>query len=368
MIRKILIIVLLFNIVPAYAVDIDQTFGRKIYWWTPSYDRFMSAFGIERSYALVVGVGEYNNSSFSSLPSDKDAIKIKNYLVNEAGFDSVRLLTGNKVTREKIYSLMEGYSKVLNKHDRFLFYWSGHGWTGKSHKKGYLVVKTSTSNPATMLDMHTISSWDNTFTAKQTLYLIDACFSGIAASKAMSPTQEQTIERISRRSRQILTAGLENEETFAIRGQGGVFTRAVLEGLRGKADINEGAFKKDGIVSARELEIFVRKKVDRDRRAYKWSSQITPALYNFSFFEGDFYFVSNKKNLTVTNVKNSGRYLPVDKRVIATGVRGRGANNTSVQKSWSHYHPEAPDCNKTRRHTHKYSTENHHHRYACSAR
>ena len=32
---------------------------------------------------------------------------------------------------------------------------------------------------------------------------------------------------------------------------------------------------------------------------------------------------------------------------------------------WAHNHPEAPDCAKTRSHSHKYSDANHRHNYSC---
>lgn len=322
MIKKIIIVlVLLINVPSAYAEGIDHEYGRKVFWWTNSYDHFMSYFGVEKSYALVIGVGQYDNKIFTNLPSEKDAIRIKDYLINKSGFDSVRLLTGSKVTRKRIFSLMSGYSIKLTKKDQFLFYWSGHGVTkGQMRRKqGYLAVKTSSKNPATMLSMQNISSWDYNFKAKQTLYLIDACFSGIAASKVMSINQEQTIKRISRPSRQILTAGLENEETIAIQDMdGGVFTRALLDGLDGHADTNKGAFKKDGIVTARELELYIRERVDHERRRVGWKNPITPVLYSFSQFEGDFYFISNKKKLTTNVLKGMPQ---VKKRVTATGVR-----------------------------------------------
>lgn len=322
MTRVIYTVLFLIMIQPIYAKNIDQDYGRNIHWWTASYDQFMSYFGVERSYALVIGVGHYDNNSYSNLPSENDAIKVKNFLINQAGFDNVRVVTGDKVTRERIFSLMSNYSRILTKKDRFLFYWSGHGVTGGQarRKQGYLAVKTSTVNPATMLSMSKISTWDNNFKAKQTLYLIDACFSGIAASKAMSIRQEQTIKRISRPSRQILTAGLENQETIVIEQiGGGVFTRALLDGLEGRADTDKGFFKKDGIVTARELEAYVRERVNKERLRVHWKSPITPVLYNFSHFEGDFYFVSDKRKLTTGSLVFDRH--PVDKGTIATGVR-----------------------------------------------
>lgn len=280
--------------------DIGQVYGEKSFWWTEHYTKLMGFLGYEKSFAVVVGVGNFNDKSLTSLPSEKDAIRIKDYLVNEAGFDHVRLIIGDQVRLDSIKKLMiDYYPKVVGKKDRFLFYWSGHGvTTGEGGRKlGYLPVKSSSmESHSSMLSMRNLTEWDRRLNAKQTLYLLDACFTGIAASKAMSPMTEQTLERVSHRSRQVLTAGLEDQQTLAINDlDGGVFTHALLNGLRGEADTNKGKFLKDGVVTARELEEYIRVRVESERKRVKWPKKITPVLYNFTHFEGDFFFVWDKR-------------------------------------------------------------------------
>ena len=303
---------------------IDEEFGGKSSWWTPNYNKFLSYLGLEKSYALVVGVGDYKDDVLASLPSENDAIRIKDYLINEAGFDHVRLVTGDKVTRERIHDLMNSfYLPTVTERDRFLFYWSGHGVTsGESNRRlGYLAVNNSKVNsPASMLSMRNVRDWDSQLKAKQTLYLLDACFSGIAASQAMSPVQEQTIDRVNQPSRQVLTAGLENQQTIAINDLGGgVFTRAILDGLQGRADISTGNFRKDGVVTARELEVYIRKRVDHERLRVGWQSPITPVLYNFKNYSGDFFFVSDKRELSKGALIQSRVTTPAA-GVVATGI------------------------------------------------
>jgi len=315
--------------------DIDKDYGKKTVWWTSAYKQILSYLGIEKSYALVVGIGSYKDKTFSHLPSEKDAVRIKNYLVNEAGFDNVHLITGNRVTRKRIYELMSHYQKIITNKDRFLFYWSGHGVTdGSNRKTGYLPVYASTNNAATMISMLQLKNWDDGLKAKQTLYLLDACFSGIAASKSMGISQKQTIERVNRPSRQILTAGLEGEETIAINDLGGsVFTRALLDGLRGHADTNKGMFKKDNVVTARELEEYVRERVDHERRRVRWKKPITPVLYNFSQYAGDFFFIADKSKLQKIFLTPVGT-SPTNK-VIPTGVYSKFPTSNKKEKKLS---------------------------------
>ena len=333
MIRRWLCVFLLFfSSQVSYATGIDEEFGGKSYWWTPHYNELLSYLGLEKSYALVIGVGQYDNNAFDKLPSENDAKLMKDYLINEAGFDSVRLITGDKVTPQRIQSLMlNHYRRVLTEKDRFLFYWSGHGVTesGTGRQQGFLATKSSSPGDiGNMLGMQNLSSWDNLLKAKQTLYLLDACFSGIAASKAMSVRQEQTIERVNRPSRQVLAAGLENEQTIAINDLGsGVFTKALLDGLRGRADSSKGYFKQDGVVTARELEEYVRDRVDRERRRVRWPDQITPVLYNFSQYAGDFFFVWDKRVVKSSVLKKRGN------RTVAEGVVAAGTQLRVPQKS-----------------------------------
>ena len=59
---------------------------------------------IQKSYALVIGVHEF--ADFEDLPTEQDAAKVADYLVNEAGFDHVHLLTGDKVTKNRVSDVM----------------------------------------------------------------------------------------------------------------------------------------------------------------------------------------------------------------------------------------------------------------------
>ena len=303
MIKYIFIAILLTGISNPSHAGIDKTFGENPSWWRGHYNNLLSSLGIEKSYALVIGVSKYKDNSFHPLPSEKDAIRMKDYLINEAGFDHVRLITGSEVTLEKVsYLMFDHYPGFLTSKDRFLFYWSGHGVSvGNLRKQGFLAVQNSQEkHVSTMISMHDLSHWDRRFKARQTLYLLDACFTGIAAATTMSPNRDQTIERVSRPSSQVLVAGLPNEQTIALEDiNGGVFTRALLDGLRGHADTDKGVFKKDGVVTAHELVEYVRERVDHERRRVGWASPITPRLASLPrrHQQGDFFFIADKRVL-----------------------------------------------------------------------
>lgn len=303
MIKGFLVIVIFLLLsCPLYATGTDETYRKPIgeQIWGQKYNKLYHRSGFGRSYALVVGINNFE--SFRYLDTKNDPVKINNYLINEAGFDYVRLITGDEVTLDKIRSLMIDYfPSRLSTNDRFFFYWQGHGETSSENGRRFGYLPLSKSKPkqySGMLSMHSLSQWDKRLKAKQTLYMVDACYSGSAAITTQSSLTEQTIEQIARPSRQILTAGLENEETIVLDDLGSsIFTTAVLDGLRGKADASSGRFDKDGIVSAKELELYIKNRVGYERRHYGWKKSITPVLRQLNDQAGDFFFFSDPASL-----------------------------------------------------------------------
>lgn len=262
-------------------------------WKQPNYNK---------SYALIIGISDFEH--FDSLPKS-DPVQMRNFLLNEAGFDEVYVLTDRNVTLTKLRQLMEDELPAkLKSNDRFLFYWSGHGTTRKDSDKpkGYLPFSVSQPDQySSMLSMQALAQWDDLLPAKQTLYLLDACFSGAAGFVSKSDMRNLTLEQIARPSRQMLVAGLANEKTIAL-ANGSLFTTAVIDGLRGEADAITGKFPKDGIISVGELEQYVKKRVAFERAKAGWKKSITPLLTRLSHQEGDFFFFSPDQPTQVVDV------------------------------------------------------------------
>lgn len=284
---------------PSWAAEgIDQVYETES--TTTWGERLFSAFqrpNFNKSYAVVIGVSSFRD--FSTLSNPEDPERIKNYLLDEAGFDYVHLLTEDKVTPERVRQIMVDELRTkIGEQDRLLFYWAGHGATLKNGERSFGYLPTARSGHdeySTMLDMEDLAKWDKRLNAKQTLYLLDACFSGGAAVIPQSDNQARTLKQIARPSRQIITAGLADQETFVLPELGSsVFTNAVLDGLRGRADLAIDGVK-DGVISARELELFIKKRVDDVRTEVEWKHPITPQLSRLpNSEEGDFFFFSPK--------------------------------------------------------------------------
>jgi tripartite-type tricarboxylate transporter receptor subunit TctC len=297
------LLVLLFMAQPAKAVrGVDEVYKKPAHrkTWGRLIADYVGYEGYTKSYALIIGISTYDN--YRNLPTRNDPIRFKDYLFDEAGFDYVHLLTEEKATSERIRELMiDEFPRLIDRNDRFLLYWSGHGLTRQvsGGARGYLPLKSTPQNKfSKMINMDDLRRWDGLLKAEQTLYLLDSCFSGLAGTSVQSDLRRLTIEQLARPSRQIMTAGTAGQQTIAIDQLGGsIFTTAVLDGLRGAADTTS-AFESDGLVSLNELEDYVVKRVAIERRRFGWKASITPQLRDLAVNEGEFFFLTGEHKVS----------------------------------------------------------------------
>ena len=248
--------------------------------------------GVGKSYALVVGISDFED--FADLPTERDPLRVRDYLIDEAGFDHVHVLTGDKVTKARLEELMlDEFRPLIGSDDRFLFYWSGHGVTEGigAGEAGFLPLADSVGDRlSTMVAMSDVERWDRYLAARQTLYLLDSCFSGLAGASPQSDLEELAREQLSGPARHMLTAGRGSEQTIAVDELGGsIFTYALLKGLRGAADARTG-LGSDGLVSVAELHGYVQLEVARLRRLFNWRKSITPQFRDLTGSDGAFFF------------------------------------------------------------------------------
>ena len=300
MIRILAVILMVVMAGPAKA-GLDEVYQKRAgQSWGELAQSVLGLRGFGRSYALVIGISDYDG--YVDLPTGNDAERMADYLIREAGFDYVHLLTEEKVTKDRISELMsDEFPALLQGDDRFLFYWSGHGDTRSvaegDGKAGYLpLADTPLRKWSRMIAMADVSRWQKFLSARQSLFLLDACFSGLAGFVPQSKTpRDWRIEQLSQPSYHVMSAGTENEKTIASDAWGGsLFTAAVLDGLRGAADARSG-FAKDGIVSLTELKAYVQERVLFERQSAGWPDQITPQVRDLRLNAGEFFFLSNQE-------------------------------------------------------------------------
>jgi invasion protein IalB len=261
--------------------------------WGDVLDRLLGQKGFGKSYALVIGVGNYDYYTKLSAPA-ADAEQMRNFLRDEGQFDRIITLTDEKATRARIESLMDRIlPQLVQGNDRFLFYFSGHGMTRNlaASKRGYLILKSSRRDSwDEMIDMPRIREWAENFgNARHVLFLLDACFSGLAAAerKVGLDPKNQTIQRLMQPASHIVTAGVEGEESYIVDGKS-LFTSAFLTAARGSLSSSN-----DGVISLSEIMVQINRVLDFQRAKLNDRFKMTPRNY-YARIEnnaGEFFFL-----------------------------------------------------------------------------
>jgi invasion protein IalB len=289
----IFFLVLTLCISGACAAGIDDTYVKRGgSSWGEMFSRLLGQRGFGKSYALVIGVGDYDHYRKLSAPAD-DAMRVRNFLRDEAQFDYIITLTDEKATRARIERLMESeLPQRVQRGDRFLFYFSGHGVTRKlASPRGYLILKSSSQESwDQMIDMPHMREWQENFGhAQHVLFLLDACFSGLAAfeRKAGFDVRDQTIQRLIQPAHHIVTAGVEGEESFIFNGQS-LFTSAFLAAARGEMSVPT-----DGVISLSEIMVQINRALDGKRAQLREAIKMTPRKFDSRIENnaGEFFFI-----------------------------------------------------------------------------
>jgi uncharacterized caspase-like protein len=239
------------------------------------------------AYAVVIGVGRYENVTIPSLKyTVADAEAMYNVLITTAGFkkDNVLLLTDRserKPTLRNIkYALGTFLARTAQKDDTVIVYFAGHG-APEIDQRGlerdgfvkYLIPSDADPDDlfSTALPMDDLQTIFNRIEAERLVVFLDACFSGAAggrtfvAKKTRAGTVDDLfLERLTRsKGRAIITASKSSELSIELPELGhGIFTYFLTEGLKGAGDLN-----RDGIVSLQELYEYVEQQVVRKSRA-----------------------------------------------------------------------------------------------------
>jgi uncharacterized caspase-like protein len=238
------------------------------------------------SWAVVVGINDYRTWPPLNYAVN-DAKSVRSKLLG-LGFESGNIfeLYNREATKENILRIVaDELPRKTGLNDRVLFFFAGHGQTEELQggiKRGFLIpVDGDLDNLyAKSIPMNVVADISQRIPAKHILFLMDACYSGLAFARS-SPLSSQTpgyLEKItSARARQIITAGGAGEQVFEQEGHG-LFTKRLLEGFDRGADLNS-----DGLLTALELGNYLRSKVSAES-----ANRQTPV---FGTLEGEGEFV-----------------------------------------------------------------------------
>jgi formylglycine-generating enzyme required for sulfatase activity len=256
----------------------------------------------DKSWALVVGINKYKEWPQLDYAVN-DARSVGELLINKFGFrrEKITYLFDGEATlgsiKDKLFSILQ----KSDKNDRVLVYFSGHGQTldlKGGGQLGFLIpVEGSTKDDqlySSCLSMDDIKRLASGSVAKHILFLVDACYSGLAAStqKGLPKETHLYLKKVaSAKGRQIITAGGKDEESVERSEWGhGAFTYELLEGLdRGTADIDD-----DNVITFSELGTYLKSRVSKVS-----GNKQTPQPRYLTDDEGEFVFVLEEEQKTV---------------------------------------------------------------------
>jgi uncharacterized caspase-like protein len=238
------------------------------------------------SHALVIGINKYKKVNPLARAAN-DAKAVAEILTEKFGFPTanVTLLTDAAATRSAI---MQSYFRYadhdnVSPDDRVLIFFAGHGHTVSGRKEvGFLVPVDG--DPG---DLSTLVGWDDLtrradlIPAKHMLFLMDACYGGLAVTRKIPPGSSRYLhDMLMRVTRQVVTSGKANETVSdggGSRPEHSIFTSSLLDALEG------AAASSPGVITAMGVMAYVHEKVGKDP-----GSNQTP---HFGFIDGDGDFI-----------------------------------------------------------------------------
>ena len=226
-------------------------------------------------WAVVVGISHYRTVR-SLKYADKDALAFYDYLINQVGVpkEQITLLTNNQATLFNLKrSLGTDLKRKAGQKDTVIIYYAGHGAPetdatspDEDGLEKYLVPYDADPNDlyTTGLPMREVETIFQRLASERVIFITDSCYSGATAGRTFATASRRAVvsdaflARLSKgKGRVVLTASKASEVSEERENLGhGVFTYYLLEGLRGKADLDG-----DGIITVDEAYTYVSKKV-----------------------------------------------------------------------------------------------------------
>ncbi len=221
-----------------------------------------------KTYALIVGISKYQHPNIPPLQfADRDAVAFRHYLMaNGVDSNNIALLLNHNATSSEILRNLHEFCTVkTNAHDKFYFYFSGHGDVESQliTNDGYLLSYDSPDRvyAISAIKVETLQSYTATLSGKgvQAIIVTDACHAGKLAGgiegqqSVANALKEAWIGEVNILSCQ---AGETSLEDVRWGGGRGLFSYELINGLSGNADRNH-----DLKITLFELSLYLNEKV-----------------------------------------------------------------------------------------------------------
>ena len=238
------------------------------------------------SHALVIGINNYLHANpLGYAVNDAQAVAKSLQEIFKFPEENITLLLDKDADRNEIMQKFLSFtSELIKENDRLFVFFAGHGYTTKSRRGdvGFLVP-----HDGNIKDLSTLIRWDeltrnaDLIAAKHILFVMDACYGGLAITRALQPGAMRFLkDMLLRSSRQVITAGKADEVVADLGGHHpghSVFTGHFLDALHGNGADEESVITANGVMG------YVYRKVAQDPDSHQ-----TP---HFGYLDGDGDFI-----------------------------------------------------------------------------
>lgn len=229
-------------------------------------------------YAIVAGINEYRNKNISlryAVPDAKAFAEILKEVARPPLFENVHiklLSTLDETTKESIQRAFDGIRKKIRPNDIFVFYNASHGVIDivDETEQYYLLTSNVLLLSSRHIGRDAMSQKEliqliGTIPAQKKLIILDTCHAGKAGKEIAIALLQQTrgltestaIKLLQRAvGSAVFSAASDTQQALEGYKGHGLFTYAIIEGLKGGADLN-----KDGYIKISELQDYVEEKV-----------------------------------------------------------------------------------------------------------
>ncbi len=228
-----------------------------------------------KRYALCIGVNNFQDTTIPALKGARaDATELADTLKKYGQFDVVEKMTDDVdpafdkghsyPSLANIRAKLAAMAKTIGPNDLVIFSFAGHGIATEETGDGYLIVADTLKDDKwnTSLPIKEVLDWITKLKVRKSLLLLDACRESLprGASRGINDAalRAQKFEQSSVSA--VFYATKTGWSSFDDpNSTHGIFTKFLLEGMKGKADYQMG--NSDGIVTFKELSDFVEQQV-----------------------------------------------------------------------------------------------------------
>lgn len=219
-------------------------------------------------YVLSIGISKYEDPSIRLAFAAKDATDLSNFLKAQAGGlyrkVSVRLLTDAAAKRDDVLEGLEWVRREMTARDVAIVFLAGHGTNDSDgvyyflpqdvdpkHLKRSGVIFTEIRNTLVSLP-------------GKALFFVDTCHAGNilgTGSRAIRNDTTAIVNELSSADNGVIVFAAATGRQYALESSNwgnGAFTKAILEGLRGQADLG-----KSGRITHKMLDLYISERVKR---------------------------------------------------------------------------------------------------------